>query len=424
MLCAALTASTAMPSAVRPAPPSDRAAAAPVWIACRTLGLPSEAWLYRQIVSFSVLCPEVLCWSRQNESWHPMGRIPVHVLPFPVSPHDGGARWWYRLRTLAQRNFYGSVGAEARHLARLMRARRPEVVLCHFGHTALRLLPVARRLGVPVVAHFHGVDISFCLRNPWYRWSLQRHLGDLAALVVVADYQREQLIRLGAEPERIHLIPCGVPVEELAPAVNVARQPCRFVTVGRLVEKKGPLETLQALAACAPEAPDGELTVIGDGPLLAASQALARELQVADRVHFLGNQPSPVVLQQLRESSVLLQHSLTSRLGDKEGWPVSVAEAMATGLPVVATRHAGITEQVRDGETGYLVAERDVATMARRMAQLARDPALRSALGRRGREVAEAHFDQRQQVRKLEQVLESVFRRVGVRAAVPAIATA
>ena len=402
----------------------DRAEIAPVWVACRMLGLPSEAWLYRQILNFATLRPEVVCWGRQNEAWHPMGSIPVHVLPFPVSPHDGSARWWYRLRTLPQANFYGSVGAEARYLARLARARHPAVILCHFGHTALRLLPVARRRSVPLVAHFHGVDISFCLRNPWYRWSLQQHLRQMAALVVVADYQREQLISLGADPRRIHLIPCGVPVQEFATAEDVARQPCRFVTVGRLVEKKGPLETLQAFAACVRETPDCELTIIGDGPLLAQVEGLARHLGIMERVHLLGNQPSPVVLQKLRESSVLLQHSLTSRLGDKEGWPVSVAEAMATALPVIATRHAGIAQQVIDCETGYLVEERDIAAMGRRMSQVAGDPALRAALGRRGRQVAEASFDQRQQVRKLELVLKGVVAPVAARAPVPVTAAA
>jgi colanic acid/amylovoran biosynthesis glycosyltransferase len=388
-----------------------------VWVVCRSLGVASEEWLYRQIRAFARVEPEVVCWQVENPDVHPLDRIPVHVLAFDPFPEQRASRWWLRLRNLPRANFFGSVGAEARELDALLQHRRPDVILCHYGHFALRVLPLAQRAGVPVVAHFHGVDISACLSNPWYRWSLQQQIRNFAALVVVAEYQREYLLQLGAKPDQIHLIPCGVPVNDIAPAVDPGLQPCRFLAVGRLVEKKGPLETVAAFATCAREVPDSELTFIGDGPLLEPTRQRCRALGVADRVHFLGSQPARVVMEELRRACVFVQHSVTSRLGDKEGWPVSIAEAMAAGLPVIATRHAGIEQQVVEGETGYLVEERDSARMAERMIELATQPERRVGLGRRGRQVAQQAFDQRRLVQQLETVLLTAIGETALEAA-------
>jgi len=272
---------------------------------------------------------------------------------------------------------------------------------------ALRVLPVARQLNIPVVAHFHGFDVSAALRNRWYRWSLARHAKRFAANVVVAEYQRQELLSRGVQSQRIHLIPCGVPVNEIQVAEDVGTQPCRFLAIGRLIEKKAPLATLRAFSRCCKEVPDVSLTIIGDGPLRTAIQSLCPEIGIDSQVNLLGRQPSDVVMRELRRSSVFVQHSVRSAIGDMEGWPVSVAEAMAAGLPVVATRHAGITTQVIDGETGFLVDEQDWEAMGQRMTLLAINPELRIQMGRRSADVAKERFDQREMTHKLEQVLIS-----------------
>jgi glycosyltransferase involved in cell wall biosynthesis len=304
-------------------------------------------------------------------------------------------------------NYYGAVGAEFRALRQALRESRPAVILCHFGHMALRVLPIARQLNIPVVAHFHGFDLSAALRNRWYRWSLTRHAKHFTANVVVAEYQCRELLNRGVQKERIHLIPCGAPVDEIRLADNVATQPCRFLAIGRLIEKKAPLATLRAFAECCKAVPDVTLTIIGDGPLRPAIESLCQELGIDSQVKLLGRQPSDVVTRELQRSSVFVQHSVRSAIGDMEGWPVSVAEAMATGLPVAGTRHAGITAQVIDGETGFLVDEQDWRAMGRQMALLASNPELRIQMGRRSAEVARERFDQREMTNKLEEVLIS-----------------
>ena len=302
-------------------------------------------------------------------------------------------------------NYYGAVGAEFRRLREALCESRPAVILCHFGHMGLRILPVARQLKIPVVAHFHGFDLSEALRNRWYRWSLTRHARRFTANVVVAEYQRRELLKCGVRNEQIHLIPCGAPVNEIGLAESVGRQPCRFLAIGRLIEKKAPLATLQAFAECQRAVPDVSLTIIGEGPLRGEIQSLCQELGINSQVRLLGRQPSDTVMRELQSSSVFVQHSVTTAKGDMEGWPVSIAEAMAAGLPVVATGHAGIPAQVIDGETGFLVEEQDWRSMGRQMALLAANPELRVRMGRRSAEVAKERFDQREMTNKLEQVL-------------------
>jgi glycosyltransferase involved in cell wall biosynthesis len=118
-------------------------------------------------------------------------------------------------------------------------------------------------------------------------------------------------------------------------------------------------------------------------------------------------------------------HSVTTSDGDVEGTPVSVLEAGAAGLPVVATRHAGIADVVLDGETGLLVAERDVAGMADAVLALIRDPARAAALGRRGRERVAAEFSLDVSIARLWGALEAARRRpAGPAPARPAAALA
>jgi glycosyltransferase involved in cell wall biosynthesis len=336
------------------------------------------------------------------------------VIPFDPLPHQGRGRWLWRLRNLHGGNFYAALGPELAEIQLVLKLLRPQVMLCHFGTVALRALPAAEARGIPLVVHFHGIDITGSLRDRWYRWSLRRCLPRFAAMVVVADYQREILRSLGADPAKIHHIPCGVPIAPVAAGAVVGATRCRFLAVGRLVAKKGPLATLRAFARCHARVPGCQLTLIGDGPLAGAARRLCADLGLGEHVRFLGSQPREVVAAELAAASVFVQHSVTAASGDREGWPVSIAEAMAAGLPVVATRHAGILEQVAEGQSGFLVDEHAWESMGDHMAILASDPALRTRMGAHARAIAVKSFDQRSMVARLEAVLIAVARPANV----------
>lgn len=278
-------------------------------------------------------------------------------------------------------------------------------MLCHFGFMALRLLPVAQQLGIALVAHFHGLDLSSSLRNRWYRWSLLRALDSFSAIVVVANYQKHWMVEHGVPAEQVHLIPCGVPTQLFKPGKQCHSKNIRFIAVCRLVEKKGVEYSIRAFAQVVMDCPNVRLTIVGDGPLRGCLEELVRKLGLEKHISFVGMVEPKKVRSYFLESEVFIQHSIVSSRGDTEGSPVSIAEASASGLPVVATRCGGIEDQVIDGQTGFLVPQRDVSAMAERMLKLARNPGLRNRFGQAGRKHMVEQFDAPRQIKKLEAVL-------------------
>lgn len=148
--------------------------------------------------------------------------------------------------------------------------------------------------------------------------------------------------------------------------------------------------------------------MLGDGPLLPEAKSFVNELGIGSQVTFRGAVGNQEVLGALRRASVYVQHSVTAPNGDMEGWPVALAEAASCGLPVVSTRHGGITSQVLHDQSGFLVDEREEEEMSHHMALLAKDPSLRREMGARGRHHMVANFDSQRQIRKLEEVVLNV----------------
>jgi Glycosyltransferase len=171
-----------------------------------------------------------------------------------------------------------------------------------------------------------------------------------------------------------------------------------------LIEKKGLPVTLRAFAAFLGKYPKATLTIAGEGPMLAELQALARELNVDPRVSFTGF----ISQEQLRDiyyqSDIFLHPSQTGRDGNQEGIPNSMLEAMASGLPVFATRHGGTPEAIENGVSGVLVPERDHEELAGALLNAAQDPFFLSRIARSGAEVVRKNFDLRAQAQRLEDI--------------------
>ena len=370
----------------------------------RYIGHRSEVWLWRQITGLTQFEPYVVTWDLVNKTDYPLDGITVHQLPFELAPENGTLlnRLLYRLRNVPSGNFYGTTGQEKSVICQKLKELKPNVILCHFGQTALRILPVAKELSISLVAHFHGHDISSSLRNKWYRWSLVRHVKQFAAIVVVGDHQKNWFIEQGVSESLIHVIPCGVPTDTFEPPLARPDGVVQFVTVSRVNKQKGLDYTIKAFNKAKKEVPNIHLNIVGDGEELNNLKGLVKDLNISDHVAFLGSCPPAFVKQHLTESHVFLQHSTI-----REGSPVSIAEAAAMELPIVATHCGGIMDQVVEGRTGYLVDQKDVEGMANAMIKLAKDANLRSAMGRAGRARMIEHFDTKKQIAKLESVLLS-----------------
>jgi len=141
-----------------------------------------------------------------------------------------------------------------------------------------------------------------------------------------------------------------------------------------LVDRKGVEDVLRAFAQIAKQRPQLELRFVGSGPLRSKLEQLARAHGLENRVSFAGFVRHEELQGEFSGAHIFCLPSRTLKNGIKEGIPNTIVEAMATGLPVVTTRHAGIPEMVRDGEDGFVVAERDVTAIAQALLTLV-DPA-------------------------------------------------
>jgi glycosyltransferase involved in cell wall biosynthesis len=354
---------------------------------------PSETFL-RAHAQHLPGCVAVLCGARPGID----GRsVFCQALP---------ARVWRKALRLLRRQTWEAERTAA-YLA-LFRRLRPDAVLAEYGGAAAAVTDACRIWGVPLVAHFHGYDASRRDYVAHMAAAYRAMFAVAAAVVAVSRPMRRRLIVLGAPAEKVHCNPCGIDCSAFDGADPAAAPPV-FLAVGRFVPKKAPHLTLRAFAKARRDCPEARLRMVGDGPLRPACERLAGELGITAAVDFLGVLSPAAVQEEMRQARAFVQHSVEAPDGDCEGTPVAILEAGASGLPVVATLHAGIPDAVRADQTGLLVAEGDVDGMAACLLRLAREPALAAELGRAARAWVAGEFCMEQRIGRLWQIITATI---------------
>jgi colanic acid/amylovoran biosynthesis glycosyltransferase len=184
--------------------------------------------------------------------------------------------------------------------------------------------------------------------------------------------------------------------------------PVRAVTIGRLTEKKGIDCGLRAIARVIASGRAVSYTIVGEGPQRGDLERLAQELGIEQSVAFAGWISHDDVVRVMEDSHILIAPSVIASDGDEEGIPNVIKEAMATGMPVISTRHGGIPELLEDNVSGLLVPERDDEALANRIGFLIDHPAAWALIGREARRRIEADFD----IDKLNNELVSLYEQV------------
>lgn len=272
-----------------------------------------------------------------------------------------------------------------------------DVIVAHFGHNGARVARLKKWnvLKPPVVTIFHGYDVGVPIRESGF--ARYYDLFDHGALhLTVNDFFRRVLVEAGAPEARVAVHHMGIDARAIPYRWQSWRNtPLELISVCRLTEKKGVEFALRALALLAASDPaiDWRYTVIGDGPLRGDLEELAAELGMADRVSFLGSLAHDDVKSWLRRSHAFVLPSVAASSGDIEGIPVALMEAMAAGLTVVSTHHSGIPELIEDRKTGFLAPERDIETLAARLAWVATNPEACEAVTQAARRKVETDFN-------------------------------
>lgn len=293
--------------------------------------------------------------------------------------------------------------------------RRPDIIHAHFGVEGVYALPLAARLGVPLVTTFHGFDATLgplgLLSNPaWARYALQRKaLARRGALFLAASkFLRDKLLALEFPPERVLVHYIGVDTSLILPRDLMQEEPI-ILHVARLEEVKGTEWTIRAFAQIAPHYPAARLVIIGDGGLRKKLQKLARETGFAERISFLGARPHAEVLGWMQHAAMVVLSSVRTQSGREEGLGLVLLEAAASGVPGIGTRVGGISEGIVEGETGFLVPERDAESLAMAMGTLLANPPLRQRIGAAARSRVEQLFDIRRQTAYLEEIYDALL---------------
>jgi len=291
----------------------------------------------------------------------------------------------------------------------LLPALAADAWVCHFGDVGLRAGAVARltRSRARLTVFFHGADITRFVDQHGpdvYR----QLLADADLALPISERWQARLCELGGAPAKVRLHRMGVDCERYA---FVARElpeqgPVRLLSVARLVEKKGIEYGIRAIGLLPPALRSRiDYAVAGDGPLQGELQALVAAEGLGAQVRLLGWQDQDEIVRHVRDAHLMLVPSVTASDGDQEGIPVSAMEAMATGLPVIATWHSGIPELVRDRVNGRLAPERDAAGLAAAIAETIASEGDYQRYARAARTLVETTFNERCLNADLERLL-------------------
>jgi glycosyltransferase involved in cell wall biosynthesis/GT2 family glycosyltransferase len=395
----------------RPAPPAPGSELRIGYVVSRFPAL-SETFVLRELAEVDarkgVRCELFSLFPDGGGPVHPSARawVPRRSCATPLGSARSAAYWAAR-RPLRLAGVIALVAHDYRRHPRLL-GRALVTVACALEHARrLRVAPVdhlhahfatypalaawicSRLVGVPYSFTAHAHDLFI------HRIGLRRRIEDAAFCVGISEHNARILRALApGRSADVHVVHCGVhptslPVRLRAPQPGA---PMRVACVAALRPYKGHHVLVDAIArlACAGEAV--ELDLVGDGPLRGELERQCARPGVATRVHFLGGLTEPEVAEVLDRADAFAQASVVQPDGDTDGIPVALMEAMAAGVPVVASRVSGVPELVRDGETGLLVPPGDAAALADALRSLRAEPGAAIERARAARALVEEQF--------------------------------
>ncbi|MEO5753684.1 MAG: glycosyltransferase [Chthoniobacterales bacterium] len=372
---------------------------------CATFLKPEMLHIYRQIMALERFRPVVIAQKREEAERFPFD--PVFLVGKPWTHFL--RRFWFRTWRKAP---WQISHREVLLIKRVLFENEAQLLHIYFGHIAVHLLPLILHWKQPTVVSFHGADVLVELDNPHYRAATREMLAVARLVLVRSESLGRALRELGCAPGKIRLHRTGIPLADIPFRIRTWPDDgaWRFLQAGRLIEKKGLKTSLRAFAAFRAKHQNATFTIAGEGPLQRELQALARELGIADGVRFAGFLSQAQLREQFNEAHIFLHPSELGADGNQEGVPNAMLEAMASGLPVFATRHGGIAEAITEGESGVLVGERDHPALAARLLDWVNRPDELAPLARRGAAAVAEKFEQKTQARVLEDYYSEALR--------------
>lgn len=258
-------------------------------------------------------------------------------------------------------------------LARDLTARGVDHIHAHFMNVSASLaMYAAHHAQIPFSITVHSAGT---FKTP-HILGVHQKLRSAQFLLMISHYNIEYFSKIVPCRDKSHVVRCGMTLDDFnyRGREHKIGTPAKLLAVGRFVEKKGFKYLVQACQHLKQKGLSFQLSLIGSGPLKAALEQEVAALGLSDQVLFVGAKSTEEVRNAMTGADVVIVPSVTSASGEMEGLPVVIMEAMAIGVPVVASAHSGIPEIVQPGETGYLTPEKDAAAIAEAIAQALQQP--------------------------------------------------
>ncbi len=362
------------------------------------------SWVYSQLTGVKNFSNIVFTQRRENAELFPFREV--------FSPEDFG--YFKNISNKIYRRITDDYGL---YFSKVTRDLHPRMFHAHLGFEAARWLAFVKNSGLPLITTFYGLDVSqFGRLEKWKkRYKILFDYG--AVFLAEGSFLKKQLVDLGCPPDKVIVQHLGVsvadyPMKEYGKKKNDGRTVILQASTFR--EKKGIEYSLQAIAQVVRVVPNIEFRLIGCGDTIEADRAilsLIDRLGISRYVKLLGSKPHRTTIEQMFEADIFLHPSVTASSGDNEGGaPVAIIEASAVGLPIVSTMHADIPEVVRNGETGWLVPERNSDLLAKKLLDFINFPEKRILFGRAGREYVSSEYNLSIQMKKLEEIYSRIIR--------------
>lgn len=264
-----------------------------------------------------------------------------------------------------------------------LKKNKIEVVLVEYGTTAQEHYATLKQLNLPYIVHFHGYDASIrkVIKSHNYYKEIFVHAK---FVVVVSKKMFKDLIALGCPINKIIYNVYGPSDEFFKVKPKFSKK--QFIAVGRFVDKKAPYYLILSFKEIIAKHPEAKLIISGNGVLWNTCRNLVKSLGLEENIELPGIITPTEFRKQLSESLAFVQHSITAENGDSEGTPLTILEAGAAGIPVIATFHGGIPDIILNRMTGLLVEEHDYEEMAKKMLELLHNKEYAIQLGKKGRE--------------------------------------
>lgn len=290
---------------------------------------------------------------------------------------------------------------------------RIDLIHARFGIAGAKLLKVKEKVNIPMITSFHGFDLPSNQRvyQKYYRDVIQDLFNEGDLFTVASSYMKKILMEYGCPENKIIVHYSGIDINhfQYEPKLCSDDQEITILSVGRLVHKKGMDHLIDAFSLVSERFPYVKLRIAGEGPLREKLENKIIKLNLNEKVELLGAVSHFQVAQEMKNASFFVLASHTDHNGNREGIPNVIKEAMACGLPIVSTKHAGIPELVTHGESGFLAAENDYEDLAKWIMEMIQHKNKWPVMGEKGREMVKKSFDLQKQVKKLEILYTNVI---------------